>query len=348
MTGTPKPTSTTATLERLKHSGQLDALTRRKPAPPVLGAQEIPIDRILPDPDQPRRSFDRERLASLSESIKAQGVLQPITVQPADDQGHHVIIMGERRYQASKLAGLSSIPVLIKGVTPELRMAQLTENVQREDLNTLEIAQAVTAMRAAGQGRAEIAKALGWSEGEVSRFGSVANMPEDLQQLAEADVPIRALADLNALWKRAPDSVSEFLRVTAAQEITRIRVEALRKQIEQSERDAAQRSETIPGPHGEEEGDTDTASMARADRAEPSNIPQPVEAPQHTVPDANNKSRAETKIALICRVGEEIGHIDTWSMPSIPRHVIVQFEKDARIAETPLDQVQIVDVEPLA
>ncbi|MEW2915190.1 hypothetical protein [Leisingera sp. JC11] len=81
-------------------------------------------------------------------------------------------------------------------MTEELRMAQLTENVQRDGLATFEIASAVSAMREAGKSRGDIASALGWGESEVSRFAAVIGMPELLQQLAEKDVPVRALTDL--------------------------------------------------------------------------------------------------------------------------------------------------------
>lgn len=133
--------STMQTLDRLKKSGDLAALTRKN-KPAQAGQRDISIDDILPDPDQPRRHFDKDQLASLAESIRTQGVLQAITVQPADAAGKHMLIMGERRFQAAKLAGLTRIPAVVREMTDALRMAQLTENVQRADLTTLEVAEA--------------------------------------------------------------------------------------------------------------------------------------------------------------------------------------------------------------
>ena len=178
---------------------------------PRAAAQQIDLSEIVPDPDQPRRVFDEDKLRSLSESIAAQGVLQPITVQPKNADGKHLIIMGERRWRAAQLAGLIHIPAIVREATAELRAIQLTENVQRADLTTMEIAQAVGQMREGGQETPEIAKALGWSESAVSRYAGIAKMPEELQALARANAPIRALSDLGSLWKKDEGAVREFL-----------------------------------------------------------------------------------------------------------------------------------------
>lgn len=226
--------STTETLDRLAASGQLSALMRKNtPLPPV--QREMQLEDIVPDPEQPRRHFDGEQLASLSASIKAQGVLQAITVQPSDEDGKHRIIMGERRFQAAQRAGLKTIPVVIREMTAELRMAQLTENVQRADLTTLEVAEAVAAMRAAGQSRSAIAQSLGWNEGEVSRFAALATMPAVLKEAAAGNAPIRALSDLHALWKKDEEAVSAFLMETSAGDISRVSVERLRAEIDTKE-----------------------------------------------------------------------------------------------------------------
>ena len=100
---------------------------------------EIPIEDIYPNPNQPRTHFDEKALQELSESIKALGIIQPITLKK---EGHKfLIISGERRYRASKLAGLKSIPAYIRLVNDQglLEMA-LVENIQREDLDAIEVA----------------------------------------------------------------------------------------------------------------------------------------------------------------------------------------------------------------
>ncbi|NDW10528.1 ParB/RepB/Spo0J family partition protein [Dysgonomonas sp. 520] len=101
---------------------------------------EIPLSKIHPNPDQPRRLFEEDALEELSASIKQVGIIQPITLRKIDDD-HYQILAGERRYRASLLAGLEAIPAYIKTTDDEnvLEIA-LVENIQREDLNSIEIA----------------------------------------------------------------------------------------------------------------------------------------------------------------------------------------------------------------
>lgn len=111
--------------------------------PKVEGASslnEIKISEIEANPDQPRREFDEETLSELAESIKSVGVIQPITLRKVSG-GKYQIIAGERRYRASKLAGLETIPAYVREVSDEQLMEMaLVENIQREDLNAIEIA----------------------------------------------------------------------------------------------------------------------------------------------------------------------------------------------------------------
>ncbi len=111
-------------------------------------AREIALDRIEPDPDQPRRSFDPERLEELAASIRQQGVLQPIAVRYDAARDRYVIIHGERRWRAAQLAGLTSIPALVREVSDEQRLIQqLMENILREDLNALDRAAALRRLK---------------------------------------------------------------------------------------------------------------------------------------------------------------------------------------------------------
>ena len=100
---------------------------------------EVPIEDIFPNPDQPRTHFDEKALQELSESIKVLGIIQPITVRKEGQK--YKIISGERRYRASKLAGLKTIPAYIRLVNDqELLEMALVENIQREDLDPIEVA----------------------------------------------------------------------------------------------------------------------------------------------------------------------------------------------------------------
>jgi len=101
------------------------------------GVIEIPLERIDPNPKQPRLEFDDEALAELAESIQAQGVIQPILVRPAGDR--YQLVAGERRFRASKKLGRATIPAIVRRVSDEeLLEVALIENLQREDLNSIE------------------------------------------------------------------------------------------------------------------------------------------------------------------------------------------------------------------
>ena len=102
--------------------------------------REIPIDNIVPNPEQPRRDFDEESLEELAVSIRELGIVQPLTLRLADD-GTHQIIAGERRWRAARKAGLSSVPAYVRTASDsEVTEMALIENIQREDLNAVEVA----------------------------------------------------------------------------------------------------------------------------------------------------------------------------------------------------------------
>ncbi len=101
---------------------------------------EIPVDRIVPNPNQPRHEFDEDALEELAESIRQLGIVQPITLRQMDNESYE-IIAGERRWRASKLAGLTTIPAYVRTANDENMMQMaLVENIQREDLNAIEVA----------------------------------------------------------------------------------------------------------------------------------------------------------------------------------------------------------------
>jgi len=111
-------------------------------APSGQAVAQIPVDLIDPNPVQPRANFDEEALRGLAESIRADGVLQPLLVRPAGSR--YTLIVGERRLKAARLAGLATVPAIIREIDPDrLLEATLVENIQREDLNPIEIALAL-------------------------------------------------------------------------------------------------------------------------------------------------------------------------------------------------------------
>ena len=104
---------------------------------------EIDLNKIFPNPNQPRKHFDEEALQELASSIKLHGVIQPLVVNKSTD-GQYMIIAGERRWRASKIAGLDKVPVVIKNYTEkQIKEVSIIENLQREDLNPIEAARAI-------------------------------------------------------------------------------------------------------------------------------------------------------------------------------------------------------------
>lgn len=107
------------------------------------GITEIETSKVIPNPNQPRKHFDEEALQELSSSIKLHGVIQPLVVNKQDD-GSYMIIAGERRWRASKMAGLEKVPVVVKNYTEkQIKEISIIENLQREDLNPIEAARAI-------------------------------------------------------------------------------------------------------------------------------------------------------------------------------------------------------------
>jgi ParB family chromosome partitioning protein len=134
------------------------------------GVEEVAVDRIVPNPHQPRASISEEALATLVESIREHGVLQPLLVTAEDDGGRYQLIAGERRWQAARLAGLATVPVVVKeAASRELLELALVENLQREDLSPLEEANAYRRLTGDfGLTQEEVAQRVGRSRATVA------------------------------------------------------------------------------------------------------------------------------------------------------------------------------------
>src|SRR5207237_5383431 len=145
--------------------------------------REIDIDRILPNAHQPRKNFDDDALNELANSIREHGVVQPIVVRPLDD-GFFQLIAGERRWRASQRAGLSRIPAVIReaGEHAALELA-LIENLQREDLNPIEEAQAYERLIVDfGMTQEEVAQRVGKNRATVANMLRLLRLPPEVQQ----------------------------------------------------------------------------------------------------------------------------------------------------------------------
>jgi ParB family chromosome partitioning protein len=148
--------------------------------------RELPVDLIQRGQYQPRRDFDPEALAELAESIKAQGVMQPIIVRPVAADKFE-IIAGERRWRAVQLAGLDRIPALVREVNDDAAVAMaLIENIQREDLNPIEEAVALERLQAEFQlTQQQIADAVGKSRSAVANLLRLMTLEPDVRRMLE-------------------------------------------------------------------------------------------------------------------------------------------------------------------
>ncbi len=167
---------------------------------------------------QPRTRMDEGALYELAESIKAQGIMQPILVRKLTDgpnAGKHEIIAGERRFRAAKLAGLESVPVLVRDVPNEAAAAMaLIENIQREDLNPLEEAHGLQRLiREFGLTHEQAAQAVGRSRSAASNLLRLLNLAEPVQTLLMA-------GDIDMGHARALLSLDRATQITAANQIT--------------------------------------------------------------------------------------------------------------------------------
>ncbi|QFU77676.1 ParB/RepB/Spo0J family partition protein [Halioglobus maricola] len=148
--------------------------------------KELPVDLIQRGKYQPRRDMEPESLQELADSIKAQGVMQPIVVRPISDKKFE-IIAGERRWRATQLAGLDTIPVVIREVPDEAAIAMaLIENIQREDLNPIEEAIALQRLQQEFElTQQEVADAVGKSRSTVTNLLRLMSLQEDVRRLVE-------------------------------------------------------------------------------------------------------------------------------------------------------------------
>ncbi len=146
--------------------------------------RQIPVRHILPDPDQPRRQLNEESLQGLADSIRQHGLLSPITVVPAEEENKYTILTGERRWRAVSSLGNEFISCIVKNSSEDTRLTeQLIENLQREDLQPLEKAQAIKIIsKNLNLTNREVARRLGMSERTVGYLLDLLDLPEEIGQ----------------------------------------------------------------------------------------------------------------------------------------------------------------------
>ncbi|WP_077529946.1 ParB/RepB/Spo0J family partition protein [Vreelandella utahensis] len=168
--------------------GSRTNLEEEAPADPGINAElkELPLDLIQRGRYQPRRDMDEEALQELAESIKQQGVMQPVVVRPLES-GHYELVAGERRWRATQLAGLDRIPALIREVPDEAAIALgLVENIQRENLNPIEEAAALHRLQEEfGLTQQQTADAVGKSRTTITNLLRLMGLAEEVRIMLE-------------------------------------------------------------------------------------------------------------------------------------------------------------------
>lgn len=166
----------------------LTALIPDMPDAGQQGVQEISISEIAPNRDQPRQNFDREKLEQLAQSIIQHGIVQPVVLREID-RGYE-IVAGERRWRAARIAGLKAIPAVIKELDDKQVMEMaLIENLQREDLNPMEEAEAYKKLIDEHRlTQEEVASVVGKSRPAIANILRLLSLPEDIQQMVRKEL----------------------------------------------------------------------------------------------------------------------------------------------------------------
>lgn len=194
---------------------------------------EIQVDDITPNPRQPREEFDEEAMIELVASISEVGVLQPVIVRPADTAGQYELIMGERRWRATKRAGLDTIPAIVRDTADEdLLREALLENIHRSELNALEEAAAYQQlMTDFGWSQEILSKRVGRSRPHISNTLRLMNLPPSVQRQVASNVlsagharAILGLNDENLMTQLAQRVINEGLSVRATEELASLMI----------------------------------------------------------------------------------------------------------------------------
>ena len=187
--------------------------------------ETLPLREIEPDPGQPRKTFDDETLAELSASIAEHGLLQPIAVRPKPSGGY-LIVAGERRWRASRMAGLTEVPVIVKDVTDEQAMElALVENLQREDLDPVEEAAGICDLT-----QEQAARKLGKSRSALANSLRLLSLPETVLELLKSGFITIGHAKV-VLGLPTPELQEEAAQMIADNQLNVRQAEALCKKL---------------------------------------------------------------------------------------------------------------------
>lgn len=164
----------------------LGALMLENATDEMLSQNELDLNEIVPNRDQPRKTFDEATIEELAQSIKQHGVLQPLLVRPIPSGGYQ-LVAGERRWRACRIAGLAKVPVVIKELTDtETMEIAIIENLQREDLNPIEEAEGLQALiDKCGYTQEEVANSVGKSRPAIANSLRILRLPQEVREMTK-------------------------------------------------------------------------------------------------------------------------------------------------------------------
>ncbi len=209
----------------------LGALLLENTTEDMVATNTLPISEIIPNKEQPRKTFDEAALSELAESIKQHGVLQPLLVRPLADGGYQ-LVAGERRWRASRMAGLREIPVVVKELTDtETMEIAIIENLQREDLNPIEEAEGLQALiDKCGFTQEDIAASVGKSRPAIANSLRLLRLPPEVRDMTRNGIisagHARALLALDGeavIYEAAQNIVKNKLTVRDVERIAKIK-----------------------------------------------------------------------------------------------------------------------------
>lgn len=202
---------------------------------------DFDVDIISPDPNQPRKNFDEDALQELADDLKKNGLIQPIVVRDdPDNVGKFIVVAGERRLKAAKLAGFKKIRSILSTYdNSQLGYVQIAENAKRDNLKFYEMAEFIVSRSDAGEKQADIAEKLGLSKTRISEYMSWRDAPSFFKESKEKFPSMRAFYDLVKLYAEYPSEVTEF--INKAESISKVDITTLKKKLTEP---ASEKSET--------------------------------------------------------------------------------------------------------
>lgn len=214
-------------IENFKGKGDYAKLTSKSGS-----FYDFDVDIISPDPNQPRKNFDETALQELADDLKKNGLIQPIVVRDdPDNVGKFIVVAGERRLKATKLAGFTKIRSILSTYdNSQLGYVQIAENAKRDNLKFYEMAEFIVSRANAGEKQADIAEKLGLSKTKVSEFMVWKDAPDFLKDAKEHFSSIRTFYDIAKLTDEFADEVKSYIE-DATGEISRADISSLKKKL---------------------------------------------------------------------------------------------------------------------